>query len=112
VRIAIGVTNRDCRWEVNALASLVSACGCGQPRHPAPEYRERDAVRFRSEPEPQRTYSALDALAYVLEGTAEITIDGQPYPLTAGEAILMPANRPHAALAISQFKMLLVMIRS
>ena len=54
----------------------------------------------------------FDALAYVLEGKAEITIDGQPAQLSAGEAILMPANRPHAVQAISQFKMLLIMIRS
>ncbi|MGB6871359.1 MAG: cupin domain-containing protein [Acidobacteriaceae bacterium] len=54
----------------------------------------------------------FDALAYVLDGNAEITIDGQPAQLSAGEAILMPANRPHAVQAISQFKMLLIMIRS
>lgn len=54
----------------------------------------------------------FDALAHVVEGNAEITIDGQPFKLGAGEAILMPANRPHAVQAISQFKMLLIMIRS
>lgn len=54
----------------------------------------------------------FDALAFVLDGKAEITIDGQPAELSAGEAILMPANRPHAVQAISPFRMLLVMIRS
>ncbi len=54
----------------------------------------------------------FDALAYVLEGDAEITIDGQPSQLSTGEAILMPANRPHAVQATSPFKMLLIMIRS
>ena len=54
----------------------------------------------------------FDALAYVLEGKAEIAIDGQAAQVSAGEGILMPANRPHAVQAISQFKMLLIMIRS
>ena len=53
-----------------------------------------------------------DALAHVLEGNAEITIDGKAFHPGAGEAILMPANHPHSVQAISPFKMLLIMIRS
>lgn len=54
----------------------------------------------------------FDALVYVLEGKAEIRIAGQPFSLGAGDMILMPANQPHAVRAVSQFKMLLTMIRS
>lgn len=54
----------------------------------------------------------FDALVHVLEGKAEIVIDGEPFQLSGGEAILLPANRPHAVRATSRFKMLLVMIRS
>ena len=54
----------------------------------------------------------FDALVHVLEGKAEIVIDGEPFQLSGSEAILLPANRPHAVRAISRFKMLLVMIRS
>ena len=54
----------------------------------------------------------FDALVYVLEGTTEIRIAGQPFSLSAGDVILMPANRPHAVKAVSAFKMLLTMIRS
>jgi quercetin dioxygenase-like cupin family protein len=54
----------------------------------------------------------FDAFVHVLEGTAEIVIDGKRFELGAGEVILMPANRPHALRAISKFKMLLIMIRS
>jgi quercetin dioxygenase-like cupin family protein len=32
--------------------------------------------------------------------------------LKTGEAIIMPANEPHAIRAISRFKMLLTMIRN
>jgi len=53
----------------------------------------------------------FDALVYVVEGDMEVTIDGDAYFLTAGETILMPANRPHAVNAVSPFKMLLTMIR-
>lgn len=54
----------------------------------------------------------FDALVYVLEGTTEIRIAGQPFSLSAGDVILMPANKPHAVRAVSRFKMLLTMIRS
>ena len=54
----------------------------------------------------------FDALAYLLEGEAEITVSGKPLRTTAGEAILMPANQPHSLKALSRFKMLLTMIRS
>ncbi len=54
----------------------------------------------------------FDALVHVLEGEAQVTISGRPYRLAAGDAIVMPANHPHAVRAITQFKMLLTMIRS
>jgi len=53
-----------------------------------------------------------DALVQVLDGDTEITISGQPYHLKAGEAIIMPANDPHAVKALTKFKMMLTMIRS
>jgi len=53
----------------------------------------------------------FDALVYNLDGKAEITIEGKPRLLQAGEVIIMPANKPHALKAIERFKMLLVMIR-
>jgi quercetin dioxygenase-like cupin family protein len=52
----------------------------------------------------------FDALVQLLEGEAEIKISGIPYRLNAGDAILMPANQPHALKAVRQFKMLLTMI--
>jgi len=53
-----------------------------------------------------------DALLHLLEGQAEIHISVQPYELSAGEAIILPANAPHAVKARTKFKMLLTMIRS
>ena len=53
----------------------------------------------------------FDALVQVLEGEAEIIISGKPYRLRAGDAIIMPADEPHAVLALQRFKMLLTMIR-
>ena len=54
----------------------------------------------------------FDALVYILDGEAEITISGEVYRVKAGEMIIMPANDPHALKAITPYKMLLVMIRS
>jgi len=53
----------------------------------------------------------FDALVQVLEGKAEIMINRVPYILTAGQAIIMPANIPHAVNAVERFKMLLTMIK-
>ena len=53
-----------------------------------------------------------DALVYVVDGDAEITIDGQSHRVLAGQMLMLPANHPHALKAIVRFKMLLVMVRS
>ena len=54
----------------------------------------------------------FDALVYLLDGEAEVTISGKPVQIKQGEMVIMPANRPHALRAISRFKMMLVMIKS
>jgi quercetin dioxygenase-like cupin family protein len=53
----------------------------------------------------------FDALVYVIDGEAVITIDGHSIKMKSGEAAIMPANRPHALKADTRFKMMLVMIR-
>jgi quercetin dioxygenase-like cupin family protein len=53
----------------------------------------------------------FDAVVYILDGKAEITIGGQPQNVSAGEMLIMPANIAHALQAKAPFKMLLVMIR-
>ncbi len=54
----------------------------------------------------------FDALVHVIEGQAEIYISGQPFKVGANEAIIMPADQPHAVKAPQRFKMLLTMIRA
>ena len=54
----------------------------------------------------------FDALVVVTEGTAAVTIDGEPYAVGAGESLRMPAHRPPALHADQPFKMMLVMIRA
>lgn len=54
----------------------------------------------------------FDAMVLILEGEAQITIEGKPYSLSAGEMIIMPANKAHSVKAQDRFKMLLVMIKS
>src|SRR4030043_546456 len=48
----------------------------------------------------------FDAVVYLLEGEAEIRIDGKPYSVKEGEMIIMPANKPHALKAVTRYKML------
>ena len=53
----------------------------------------------------------FDAMVHIIDGEAEIRIGGNPHVLKAGEAIIMPANIPHALKAIERFKMMLIMIK-
>jgi len=54
----------------------------------------------------------FDALVTVLDGAAEITIAGRTLTVGQGEAVVMPADQPHAVKAAERFKMMLVMIKS
>jgi len=54
----------------------------------------------------------FDALAFSLDGEAEITIAGTLHLLREGEMIIMPASIPHAVRPIHRFKMMLIMIHA
>jgi quercetin dioxygenase-like cupin family protein len=53
----------------------------------------------------------FDALVHILDGEAEVKISGNPFHLQIGDAIIMPADEPHAVRATQRFKMLLTMVR-
>lgn len=53
-----------------------------------------------------------DALVYVLDGEARITIASDEQSVSAGQMLIMPADIPHAIRAEKAFKMMLVMVRS
>lgn len=53
----------------------------------------------------------FDAMVQVVEGQAEIVIDGVPHNVQTGESIIMPANITHAVNAVEKFKMVLTMIK-
>lgn len=58
------------------------------------------------------THSAPgDAMVQILEGEAEITIDGEKHILKEGEIIVMPKNIPHAVKAVTRFKMILTVVK-
>jgi quercetin dioxygenase-like cupin family protein len=54
----------------------------------------------------------FDALVHLLDGVLVVSIAGEEHRLAAGEAILMPANVPHAVRAPSPSRWLLVMLKS
>lgn len=53
----------------------------------------------------------FDAVVNIIDGEAEISLDGQTQTVAAGQMLIMPANIAHALHAKVPFKMLLVMIR-
>ena len=52
-----------------------------------------------------------DAMVYVLDGTADITVDGVTSRVEKGDTIVMPANIPHSVKAVTKYKMLLTVIK-
>jgi quercetin dioxygenase-like cupin family protein len=54
----------------------------------------------------------FDALVYMADGNAEWSVSGEKKELKTGQIVILPANKPHAVNATSQFKMVLVMIRA
>ena len=52
-----------------------------------------------------------DAMVYVLDGEAQITVDGVAHQVPAGSSIIMPAGVPHAVKAVTPFKMLLTVVK-
>jgi quercetin dioxygenase-like cupin family protein len=54
----------------------------------------------------------FDALVYIIDGEADITIAKKALNIKAGDMVIMPANKPHALKANKPFKMMLVMIRA
>jgi len=54
----------------------------------------------------------FDALIYIIDGKAEVTVAGKPMELRSGEAVVIPANKPHSLKAMTAFKMMLIMIHS
>lgn len=53
----------------------------------------------------------FDALAYVIDGEAEIIVSGESHKLKRGDYIIMPSSEPHSVNALSNFKMVLVMLK-
>jgi quercetin dioxygenase-like cupin family protein len=54
----------------------------------------------------------FDAMVYILDGEAEVTIAGNTLQLKPGDMTIMPGNTPHALKANKRFKMMLVMIKA
>lgn len=53
----------------------------------------------------------FDALVHLLEGALVVIIAGEEHPLGPGDAIIMPADVPHAVRAPEPAKWILVMLK-
>ncbi|MHB1127020.1 MAG: cupin domain-containing protein [Bacillota bacterium] len=52
-----------------------------------------------------------DALVYIMDGQAEVTIGEDKLTVGKGQVVVMPARVPHALDARENFKMLLVVVK-
>ncbi len=56
--------------------------------------------------------SPFDSFAQIIDGKAEIIIDGQSIQLSTGQGIIIPAHRSNIIKAKERFKMILTVIKS
>ncbi len=54
----------------------------------------------------------FDAVVSIIDGKADVIIDGSSNILNAGDNIIMPANISHAINAVEKFKMVLTMLKN
>ena len=58
------------------------------------------------------THSAPgDAMIYLLDGTAAVSIGDEKLTARAGQVVVMPADIPHGLDAVENFKMLLILVK-
>ena len=58
------------------------------------------------------THSAPgDAMVYILDGTAAVTVGDKKITAGPGQAVVMPADSPHGLEAVESFKMLLILVK-
>lgn len=53
----------------------------------------------------------FDALVIGVDGVGDVTISGATHRLSAGQLLRLPSGEPHSVRAVTQFKMLLVMLK-
>ena len=56
--------------------------------------------------------SPFDSFAQIIDGQAEIVIDGVSNLLSTGQGIIIPAHKPNIIIANERFKMILTIIKS
>lgn len=58
------------------------------------------------------THSAPgDAMVYILDGEASITVGENKFIATKGQTLVMPSNIPHGLDATENFKMMLILVK-
>jgi quercetin dioxygenase-like cupin family protein len=66
---------------------------------------------FDKEEEISAHTSPGDAMIQILDGEALINIDGKKIAAVTGEVVVMPANVSHSVSAVTQFKMILTVVK-
>ncbi|MBL7930234.1 MAG: cupin domain-containing protein [Bacteroidia bacterium] len=56
--------------------------------------------------------SPFDTFVQIIEGEAELFIDGNSFLLSIGESIIIPAHRSHRISPNGRFKMIMTVIKS
>jgi quercetin dioxygenase-like cupin family protein len=69
-------------------------------------------VAFDKGAENAEKISPFDTYVQIIDGNAEIVIDGKSHMLETGQSIIIPAHMPNAVKANERFKMISTIIKS
>ncbi|MEO5975540.1 MAG: cupin domain-containing protein [Chryseolinea sp.] len=70
------------------------------------------AVSFDSGEALTEKTTPFDTFIQIIEGKAEISIDGESFLLDTGQSIIIPAHRRNSIIANERFKMISTVIKS
>ncbi|NGP75671.1 cupin domain-containing protein [Balneolaceae bacterium YR4-1] len=71
-----------------------------------------NAVSFDTGEKLEEKTSPFDKFIQIIDGKAEVIIDGVSKPLETGESIIIPAHAPNSFKANDRFKMISTIIKS
>jgi quercetin dioxygenase-like cupin family protein len=74
-------------------------------------YYAPDRIAFDAGEELSEHTTPYESLVHVVDGRARVSVAGEWFEVGEGEAIVLPADVPHAVAAGERFKMLLTMLR-
>ena len=95
------------RFQVSSVRARLAADGGYEVLHESPGVEVGVYVLVAPEPDRQQPHED-DEIYVVLEGRGVLTVEGEDFPLTDGDAIFVPAGALHQFTAYAELSVLVI----